>query len=569
MDGADQLQYEGEEYADLIVFYLNKPELLKKYAGTIIHYINEAFAVVHVPISQMPTHIVSTYGYSVMPKLYGLTSEISLEESGVSRLRATPNFDLRGSGVLVGVIDTGIDYTNPVFIKPDGTTKIISLWDQTIDTIPISGKLKFGSEYKSEEINQALASENPQDIVPSRDNNGHGTMMAAVAVGNENPREGFTGIAPDAELVIVKLKQAKQYLRNFYVIPDDVDCYQENHIMWGVQYCEWIARELNRPIVICCGLGTSQGAHYGSSYLSNFMSIVGKFPNTVVVTSIGNEGTSGRHYYSTVDPTIGFQTVELNVGENEGGFSMELWGDAPGIYTLDITSPSNEYIAKISSGLRQSQEIKFVFDNTMINIDSLIAESLTGEQLILIRFRNVSAGIWKFRVFSQGSLSTGFHIWLPMGNMISNNTYFINPDIYTTLLAPGTATIPITITAYNTANNNLYLGSSRGYTRDNKVKPDLAAPGVNYIAPNQNKEFVNYTGTGVAAAHTAGLVAMILEWGVVKGYQPDLDSMDVKNYLIRGAKRNPSIQYPNKDWGYGIIDVFNAFNIFRTDFGIV
>jgi subtilisin family serine protease len=569
MHGADQLLYEGEEYADLIVFYLNKPELLKKYAGTIIDYMNEAFAVVHVPISQISTNIISTYGYSVMPKLYGLTSEISMKESGVDRLRATPNFNLRGSGVLVGIIDTGIDYTNPVFIKPDGTTKIISIWDQTIDTVSTSHDLKFGSVYKSEEINQALASENPQDIVPSRDNNGHGTMMAAVAVGNENINEGFTGIAPDAELVIVKLKQAKQYLRNFYVIPDDVDCYQENHIMWGIQYCDWIARELNRPIVICCGLGTSQGPHYGSSYLSNFMSIVGKFPNTVVVTSIGNEGTSGRHYYSTIDPAIGFHTVELNVGENEGGFSMELWGNPPGIYTIDITSPSNEYISKISSGLRQSQEIKFLFDNTIINIDNLIAESLTGEQLILMRFRNVSAGIWTFKVYSQGNLTTGFHIWLPMGNMISNNTRFINPDINTTLLAPGSATNPITITAYNTTNNNLYVGSSRGYTRNNKVKPDLAAPGVNYTAPNQNKEFVSYTGTGVATAHTAGLVAMILEWGVVKGYQPGLDSLDVKNYLIRGAKRNPSIQYPNKDWGYGIIDVFNAFNVFRTDFGIV
>jgi len=568
MNGMDQSLYEGEDYADLIVFYLNRPELLKKYAGAMIQYMNEAFAIVHVPVSQISINMVTAYGYSAMPKLYGLTSENGLEASGVNRLRAIPNFDLRGSGVLVGIIDTGIDYTNPVFLKSDGTTKIISIWDQTINTGHTTNELMFGTEYKSQQINQALSSTNPYNIVPSSDNNGHGTMMAAVAVGNENLKENFTGIAPDAEIVIIKLRQAKQYLRDFYVIPDDVDCYQENHIMWGVQYCIRIARDLNRPIVICSGIGSSQGAHEGRTYLSTFMSIVGDFPNTVLVAPIGNEGTRGRHYYSTIDPAIGFNTVELNVGEkDEGGFSMELWGDSPGIYNIDIASPNGEYIPKISAGLREHLEKRFLFESTIIYIDNLVAESQTGEQLILIRFRNMTPGVWKFNVYGQSNLSSGFHIWLPMGNMISKNTYFIKPNIYTTILEPGSATSPITITAYNPVNNSLYIESSRGYTKNNTVKPDLAAPGVNYIAPNQSKEFVSYSGTSVAAAHATGIVAMILEWGVVKGNQPSLDSPEVKNYLIRGAERNPNIPYPNKDWGYGMINVFNVFDIFRTNFG--
>jgi hypothetical protein len=153
-----------------------------------------------------------------------------------------------------------------------------------------------------------------------------------------------------------------------------------------------------------------------------------------------------------------------------------------------------------------------------------------------------------------------------MGNIISEETRFLQPDIYTTILTPGDAVVPITMTAYNPINNALYINASRGFTRANTVKPDLAAPGVNYIAPNQNKEFINYTGTGVATAHTAGIIAMILEWGVIRGNQPGIDTVEIKNYLYRGAKRNESTTYPNRDWGYGIIDIYNVFSVLRSDF---
>lgn len=565
MEGEMKSPFESEDYADLIVFYLNNPELLKRYKDSVIHYINEAYAIVHVPVSQILIKTVNTFGYSVMPKLYGLTSEISLEASGVNRLRAIPNFNLRGNGVLIGIIDTGIDYSNPVFIKADGTTKIVSLWDQTIVSTNPPSDVRFGTEYASDQINQALASPNPYDIVPSRDENGHGTMMAAVSAGNEDLKEGFTGVAPESELIIVKLRQAKQYLRNFYVVPDNVVCFQEDHIMLGVQYCLRLARDLNKPIVICLGIGTSQGPHNGRSPLSSFLSIIGDFPNTVVIIPVGNEGNLSRHYYNIIDPTVGHTAVELTVGENDKGFSIELWGDPPGIYSIDILSPSGEYIPRIPHGLRVNRVISFIFDTTIIYVDYQTAESLTGEQLILIRFINISPGIWRFNVYGQGNLRMGFNIWLPMGNMISKDTYFTNPNNYTTVLAPGSATVPITMTAYNVNNNSLYTYASRGYTRNNIVKPELAAPGVNYIAPNQNKEFVSYSGTGVAAAHTAGIAALLLEWGTVNGNHPGFDSIEVKNYLIRGAIRNANLVYPNRDWGYGKIDVFNVFNVLRAD----
>jgi len=553
----------GENYADLIVFYLNRLSRLKKYEGEYIHYMNEAFAVVHIPASQITEETVITYGYAAIPKLYGLESEISLEASGVKRLRAAFKTDSRGAGVLIGIIDTGIDYTNPVFLKADGTTKIVSIWDQTIETGIWPYETQFGTEYRDTQINQALASGTPLDIVPSVDETGHGTMMAGVAVGNENMKVNFAGVAPAAELVVVKLRQAKAYLRDFYSIPENAICYQENHIMWGVQYCFLKAQDLKRPIVICLGLGSSQGSHDGLTPLGILLSIIGDFPRTAVVVSAGNEGNRGRHFYGTIDPAIGYQDVEFNVGNNDSGFSMELWGTSPGIFSLSIISPSGEAGSSVFTGLRGNRRIYYIFDKTQVYIDYQLAESLTGEQLILLRFRNITPGIWRFTVYSYGDLPASFHIWMPMGDFISTNTYFIQPNINTTVTEPGNASVPICVTAYNTLYDSLYLNASRGYTRNNIEKPEIAAPGVDYIAPNQNQEFANYTGTGVATAHTAGIVALVLEWGVVKGNQEDLDTLAIKHFLERGAKRNPNLTYPNPDWGYGILDIYNVFDVLR------
>jgi subtilisin family serine protease len=310
-------------------------------------------------------------------------------------------------------------------------------------------------------------------------------------------------------------------------------------------------------------MGTSQTSHDGGTPLGNLISVLGDFPRVVTVTSVGNEGNLGRHYYGLIDPVIGYNTVELNVGEKDEGLSMYFWGDAPGIFTLDILSPSGEYIPRLAAGLRVFREISFIFEQTIIYIHILTVESETGDQFILLRFNNVSPGIWRFNVYGQGDLLSGFHIWLPMGDMITRETYFVQPDIYTTVLSPSTAVVPISVTAYNPVNGTLYINASRGYTRTNTIKPEFGAPGVNYVAPALNGQFIPYNGTGVAASHTAGIAALILEWGVVRGNQPTLDTQEIKKYLIRGARRSNILTYPNRDWGYGMLDVFNVFDILR------
>jgi subtilisin family serine protease len=193
-----------------------------------------------------------------------------------------------------------------------------------------------------------------------------------------------------------------------------------------------------------------------------------------------------------------------------------------------------------------------------------MVEAATGDQLILMRFNEPTPGIWTIKIYTRGDLQGIVNSWLPSGDFLSTNTYFVQSDPYTTITSPGNAEVPITVTAYNPDNNNLYQRSSRGYSRSGVIKPEIAAPGVNIQAPGLNHSFTQMTGTGAAAAHTAGITALILEWGIVRNNYPGIDSVEVKKFLIRGAQTNPNLVYPNRDWGYGMLDVYNVFNVLRT-----
>ena len=565
MTSEERFKITSNDYADLLVNYYGSEANLQRFEGFTIHIMNNRNAIVYPPASFLENWVIQEVRYSAIPSCYGLESMRSLEASEVLQIRRAPVFGLRGQGVLVGIIDTGIDYTNPIFRYSDGTSKIAAIWDQTIESENYPSYFFYGTEYFTEQINQALQTDNPFEIVPSKDEIGHGTALAGIAVGNEVEESNFSGVAPDSELVIVKLKQAKPVMREVFYIPEGVPCYQENDIMWGVQYMVDTARRLGRPLAICIALGSSQGAHDGRGSLSSLIDAAGNFSGIAVSISAGNEGNMRRHYFAMVEREIGQHRVELNVGENEVNFTMELWGAAPSTYSIDITSPSGEYIPRIPVGLFITRVVGFIFERTRISVNYKMVESQVGDQLILMRFQEPTAGLWTFTVYTTGDIPGSFHIWLPMGDFISRSTYFIQSNPYTTVTSPGNASVPITVTAYNPVNSVLYQNASKGYSRTNDIKPELAAPGVNILSPTLEQGFDNVTGTGAAAAHTTGITAMMLEWGIVRGNYPGIDAVEIKQFLIRGARRNVRLAYPNRDWGYGMIDIYNVFNILRSD----
>jgi subtilisin family serine protease len=554
----------SEEYADLVVETDGIKAILQIFPDAIVNPINYLISLVNIPVASFTNKSISQIGYGLIPSYLGLVSQASLEASGITKLRNIPSLNLRGQGVLIGIFDTGIDYTNPIFQYADGTTRIVSIWDQTISSDNLPEGFLYGTEYSRDQINLALQSEDPFNIVPSKDENGHGTMVAGIAGGSEAPESNFYGVATQAEFVVVKMKPAKEYFKKFYFILEGAIVYQENDFSFALEYLIRVSTRLGRPLAICIAVNSSEGPHEGRGTMGSYLSLIASTPGNACIIAVGNEGIARRHYFGLPKENAKADTVELNVGENAHSFTMQLWGMHPNIYSVDIISPSGEYVPGIRTRTDEFKEIRFIFEKTVIFMDYQLTESQSSDPFIMFRFKNPAPGIWKFIVHESGINILGFNIWLPMNGFISDNIFFTQASPYTTILSLSANPVSIAVTAYDYADNSLLLEAGRGYTRSGGIAPQIAAPGVNVVGPTLNHTFAEFSGTSVAAAHMTGVAAMLLEWGIVKGNLPDMSTVDMKVLIERGAKRDLNLVYPNRDWGYGILDIYNVFDSLRT-----
>ncbi len=544
-----------------------------------VDYVSNDYAIFYTPLRDALPISLERQPYYSIPGLFALLDDSAMEASGILAALQAPALPNMGKGVLIGIVDTGIDYTSPVFRNEDGTTRILGLWDQTLplDTsepapgvpeyYPMGGA-SYGTEFTREDINAALASNDPFSLVPSRDTNGHGTYLAGLAAGTAFPLQNFTGAAPMADLAVVKLKPAKKYLRDYYLIPENATAFQENDIMMGIKYLRVTADRFRQPLVILLGLGSNYGSHTGTSPLSQVTQNYGGFFGIATVIAAGNETGLAHHYAGQLSANTSYEDVELRVGEKEAerGFILELWSSATELYTVGFVSPGGERINRIPILANNETRIPFLLENTTITVNYELIEAGSGSQLVSIRFEKPSAGIWTIRVYNTQFLTGEYHMWLPVQSFISDETVFLKPDPSNTITVPGNSRLPITVGAYNHKNNSIYIHSSRGYTSRDYVKPDLAAPGVEVLGPSVRSTsasdarfFTRRTGTSAAAAITAGAVANLLSWGIVMGNYSTMSEASIKSYLIRGAARNPAISYPNKEFGYGTLDLLQTF----------
>lgn len=551
---------QNEDYRNYIVKYNRNISGEVSYVSDIsFQIINDLYAVLYVPAQQQPDIVLNSYSYRSIPKCYTYMDLESLNASGVTRLQNHPYLQLRGRGTAVAVIDSGIDYQNPVFRDTNGS-RILALWDQTAEEETPDG-VPFGRVYKKEEIDQALLAENPLDFVPAVDKNGHGTMLAAAAAGNTVPEEAFSGVAPEAALIIVKLKPAKRYLKNFYLLAEETEVFQEDDIMLAISFVMEYARKFQMPLSICIGLGTNQGGHMGVSPLSQVIDWSAGFSQNAVSVAGGNEGLARHHYQGILDEKWSEQTAEIRVGEKELGFCAELWGEALGRYQISLESPTGETLSVSNSLRAERQELSFVFVETKIYVNYIQIERQSGKTLVFFRFVHPAAGIWKIYVRGTETAESMFHIWLPVQGMISPETFFVEASPYVTITSPGDTKSAITMTAYQTKDGGLYLQASRGYTFGEERKPNLAAPGVGIKVALPSGGFGNASGSSLAAAQAAGVAALMFEWALIRGNEPYFTGNSVKFYLERGAEREADQKYPNRDWGYGKMNLYRTFEL--------
>ena len=534
-----------------------------------VEMIDEQFALLYFWRSGLVPVSVSKYTYNSIPKLYGLMQEetsaareydpVNLIKSGISEVQRPP-LSLTGRGVVIGLVDTGIRYNMEVFKKSDGTSRILSIWDQTIqDGTPPEG-FSFGTEYTNEQINEAIRNENPLSVVPSTDTDGHGTAVASVAAGSDiGYGTNFLGAAPDADIVMVKCKEAKQYLRDYYLIPEGVPAYCDANIGLAVKYLDRFARVGERPVVICIAMGTNWGDHAGNSVLARYLDRIARKRNRVVVLGGGNEGNAG-HHFQRLFPMEGAavtQTAEIRVGNEEPGFLMELWGTAPNTMSVSIRSPGGEVIPYIDFRSRETRNFSFIYEKTRIAVDHILVEQGGGDELVVFRVVQPTEGVWTFQIEMRGSIGYGYiNMWLPISQFLKTDVYFLNSTPYVTLTEPSLADNVITVSAYDAGNNSFYIDSGRGFARGGGLKPDIAAPGVDVSTALGAR-----TGSCMAAAITAGGAAQFMQWAVIEKNDVLAQSMEVKAYFMRGAARSADIIYPNRSWGFGRLDLAGTFRV--------
>lgn len=566
-----------ENYLDYLVEYYSE-ELSPENAQYCFHIASNRTAVIYKEGTDYRQD--DNIGVKQIPRCYGLMSSAEvLEAMGVLRVRNQPGLELFGQGVLVGFVDTGIDYTHPAFTEEDGSSRIIGIWDQTLEPMgtersPLS--MGYGVEYTRENINEALSSDNPWKMLRSRDTNGHGTFLAGVACGRENPSREFSGVAPLSLICVVKCKEAKDNLKEYFCMSPDTGCYAESDIALGIRYLWEQSLRLGMPLVICIGMGTNQGGHTRGGILGELLQEYGDYRGVFSVISTGNEANASHHYQSGAIAIGESVDVEIRVDEKEYGFTTELWTDATDLYSVGLISPEGEYTGKIEVRFGGKREISFLFANTVVYVEYLLNAYENGDECVRISIRNPGAGIWKIRVFNDNKYSSQFDLWLPITEFLQGETIFLrsNPDL--TICDPGNNPGVITAGAYKTADRSIYPDSGRGFSRNNVIKPDFVSPGVNVYGPlpflgnasmteGEREEAARYgyrSGASIAAATTAGAVCLLAEWALVRGNDLSMDTERAKRYLIRGTDRE-GLTVPSRVWGNGILNLFAGFDILR------
>ena len=464
-------------------------------------------------------------------------------------------------------MDTGIDYLNPAFMTEDNKTRIVGIWDQTVQNGPPPEGFGYGTEYSREQIDEAISAynrgENPYSIVPEQDTIGHGTETAGII--GAGGRNGVVGAAPDCEFLVVKLKEANpSVLGEFPQVNVQIPEYQTSDILLALKYLYDTQRKLNRPMAICIALGTNFGGHDGSSRVERYIDYFSVRSGIAVVGGTGNEGDAANHTSGVFNESGEVRIIELQVADDQLGIEVNIWFNRPDRFSLSIISPSGEIIERIPRKLKEAVTVKFTLEGTTVTLFYDYPEDITGNGHISISFSNIRGGIWQMVLIGDYIVDGRYDAWTYQKNFLMPGTKFLEPDPYVTLTIPSTSRTIIVASYYNQVNNTVVATSGRGFTRDGRVKPSVAAGGVNVLTTTPGGELTTVTGSSAATAVLTGAVALILQWGVVEGNNPALYPPKINTFLISGTRKRPGDIYPNPIWGYGILDLVQVFQNIRS-----
>ncbi len=543
---------------ELIVKYSGALEAVREIAVSVTELMN-GYAVVVI----REERIDELAGFAEIefiekPKSLYFEAEAGRQVSCIDTVQFSP-YSLSGRGTLVGIIDSGIDYANPAFRNEDGTTRIVSLWDQTLSGAPPAGYVS-GTEYTREELDAALAETDEGErfrIVPSRDMSGHGTAVAGIAAGNGAGSAGqrYRGAAPEAELIVVKMG-----------IPRTEGFPRTTELMTGVDYIIRKALDMRMPVAVNISFGNTYGSHDGTSLVERFLNDISDTWKNVICVGSGNEGTTAGHAAGRVSDEEE-RIVELAVQELEPALNVQIWKSYVDEMDISVINPSGIRVGPFQEILGPQ---RFILGGTELLIYYGEPKPYSVKQEIYLSFiprqSYIDSGVWQLVLTPRRIVDGSYQMWLPAQAALNVGTAFLLPSSSSTLTIPSTASLVITVAAYDARTFSYADFSGRGpasvYEGSGVPKPDLAAPGVRVTAPVPGGSYREFTGTSFATPFVTGSAALLMEWGIIRGNDPYLYGEKVKAYLRRGARELPGYdEWPNAQLGYGALCVWDSLPI--------
>lgn len=540
--------FDGEENTwELIVKYSGSLFRLEEEGIRVTELLNE-YAVLIVPESGIGRLAeIPEIEYIEKPKRLFFSAEQGRTASCVTGVQ-NARYDLYGDGVLVAVLDSGVDYAHPDFRNEDGTTRILALWDQTIPGRPPAG-YRIGTEYTKEQIDEALAQSDPvrrRELVPSTDASGHGTRVLGIAAGNG--RAGgvrYRGVAPRSSILAVKLG-----------VPRTDSFPRTTELMQALDYCIRKAMEYSLPVAVNISFGNTYGAHDGTSLLETYITDMANIWKSVICIGTGNEGYAAGHASDSLQEGE-IKRIQLAVGEYEGALNLQIWKSYLDDISVSLESPGGRRAGFIQN-MPGAQ--RFTLEQTEILLYYGEPSPYSQSQEIYLEFlpqtEYVDSGIWTLTLEAREIRDGRFHLWLPSAAVLNANTRFLEPEPYITLTIPSTARRTVAVGAYDSRSRTYADFSGRGDTRDGRERPILAAPGVDVVTTVPGGGYAAATGTSFATPFVTGAAALLMQWGITDGNDPFLYGEKAAAYLKKGAQPLPAFRaYPNPQIGWGTLCV--------------
>ena len=554
----------------------NKIGYLISYTGNIVNDVasipnSKAIALTpHIAAAFIDPEYDSTFS-SLKNKLilepfvqYILTDISPLDSGNISQFSEGFPLDLTGTGVVVTIIDTGIDYTNKEFIREDDTSRILAIWDQSDNLGTPPATMGYGSEYSNEQINGALKEslngKNPLELVPEIDTLGHGTECAGI-IGARGYGE-VKGAAPNCDFVVVKLRVVDT-IPSSSSNSTSTPIFSNVDIATAMRYALEYRSQLNRPMVIFLPVSTNLGGHDGSRPIEELINYYSFETNVIFAVGTGNQGNSQTHFSGKINSTNETSTIEIQIAPNQDILYASIWANYPDKLSLGIISPSGQVVQKIPVKISQQETLNFIYEKTTVTIQYFFPIITSGNQSILVHFNKPSPGIWKIIVYGDYIVNGTFNTWMSQRPISKPGTFFLNSDNFTTLVIPSTARSAICTGFYNQNDNSLDTSSGVGFTKDGRIKPELTAGGVNVLTTAPNNKTAVISGSSAATAVLAGAITLLLQWAIIDRNLPTISPEVVKALLVRGTRKRSTDIYPNPYTGYGLLDLLGTFNAIR------